>query len=167
MHIPPFHKLRTWQYILVGTVAGGIIAYCILIFMYGSMYEQLLEKKLNIQSQYDELESQHEALIKDKEKLDEQSKEPMTVDSIEIVIINQKELKLDRLITHQLEDMIKQEINHIIGKDVNIVSESMQLLLSSIENKAFSIDDFTYYLEIKKLTISNKVKLAIETKIHK
>lgn len=165
MHIPPYFKLKSWQLIIIGTVSGGIIAYCVLLFMYGSMYEKLYGDKLDLQAEHAQLVSRYEALIQDKRELDEKSKQAITVDTIEVIITNQKELRLDRLITHQLEEMVKQEINHIIGQDVVIVSESDQLLLSSIENKGFSIDDFTYYFEIKKLTISRNIKITVETKI--
>jgi len=165
MHIPPYHKKESWQRFFIGMFFGGIIAYCIFIYMYGSMYERLVEQNLNLQSELTELEKQNEVLLQDKKDLDEKSKESYTIDSIEINITNKKQLRLERLIVHQLEEMIKQEINHIIGQDISVVAENDQLLLSTIENKTFSIDDLNYYFEIQQLTIAKKVKITAKAKI--
>ena len=120
MHIPPYHKKKSWQRFFVGTFFGGAIAYCILLYMYGSMYEDLLEQNLNLQSQVATLTSQNKSLLKDKEDLNQQTKESETVKSIEIIIPNEEELKLDELIIYQLEQLIKEEISHLIGQEVNI-----------------------------------------------
>src|SRR5699024_11812093 len=90
----------------------------------GKMYERLLEKNYNLKSHISELESQNEALLEDKKDLDEKTKEPVTVERIEISITNDKQLRLDRLIIHQLEDMIRKEIDHIIGEDIEIIADS-------------------------------------------
>lgn len=165
MHIPPYYKMKSWQHFIIGICTGALIAYSIFIFMYGTMYEKLYENNLELQSKVNELKNHNDSLLQDKKDSAEKGKEQLTVERIEIQIINQEELHLDRLIIHQLDTMIKQEINHIIGQDIRIVSESDRLLLSSIENKAFSIDDFTYFFEIRRLTISDTVKLIMYAKI--
>ncbi|ASK62977.1 hypothetical protein CFK37_12900 [Virgibacillus phasianinus] len=165
MHIPPYYKKKSWQRFLVGTFFGAIIGYCVLLYMYGNMYENLLEQNAELQSQVKELTSQNKALLKDKEDLDQQSKESDTVKAIEITISNGEELKMDRLIVHQLEDLIKEEISHIIGQDVDIVSESDLLLMSTIENKSFRVDDMTYKFTVSKLSITETVKLTMEAEI--
>jgi len=164
MHIPTYHKKKGWQRFFLGFFAGGIVAYCILMFMHGAMYERLYEKNYTLSSQVKELEDLYDSLLQDQKDENEEHKKQMTVETIEITIMNADELKLDRLITHQLTEMIKQEIKYIIGKDITIISESDQLLLSAIENKAFSIDDFSYYFKVEKITISQTVKLQIIAK---
>lgn len=165
MHIPPYYKLTSWQRFMIGIVTGCLISYAIFIFMYGSMYEKLYEENLELQSKLSELQSRNDSLLQDKEDLDEKTKQQSIVERIEISIMNQEELRLDRLIIHQLDYMIKEDINHVIGKDIQTISDSDQLLLSTIENKAFSIDDFTYFFEVRRLTISETVKLILYAKI--
>lgn len=165
MHIPPYYKKESWQRFFIGAFFGAVIAYVIIMYMYGSMYEKLYEENVNFASQVNDLKKQNEALLKDKDDLNEKSKQPLTVNSIEVDIINDKKLRLDTLIVHQLEDMIKEEINHIIGQDVSIVDESHQLLQSTIENKEFSVDEFAYFFEVTKLKISQSVKITVETKL--
>lgn len=165
MHIPTYHKRKGWQRFFLGVVAGSIVAYFIIMYMYGSMYEQLFEKNLTLASQVAELEDLYESLLQDQKDEDEENKKQSTVETIEIVISNAEELKFDRLIIHQFSEMIKQEIKHIVGQDISIISESDQLLISTIENKSFTVDDFTYYFEIEKLIISQTIKLHLIAKI--
>ncbi|MBY7143858.1 hypothetical protein KFZ56_12525 [Virgibacillus sp. NKC19-3] len=165
MHIPPYHKKATWQRFFIGTVIGAILSYGIYLYMYGSLYEQLLEENLELEAEVTELEKQNEALTQDKEDLDEQKEQEITVETIEITITNENELRLDRLIVHQLEELINEEINHLIGENVTIIDESSQLLRSSIENKGFSVDDFTYYFDVTQLTISRNMILTVEAKL--
>ena len=112
-----------------------------------------------------ELKQQNEALLQDNKDINEKNKERLTVNQIEIEISNADEFKLDRLSISQLNEMIKNEINHIIGQDIDVVSDSEQLLQSTIENKQFSVDELTYYFEIEKLTISKTVKLIMVAKL--
>lgn len=161
MHIPPYHKKPYWQLFMAGCAIGGIIAYIVLLSMYGKMYEGLIEENVKQQAEINDLERQNEALLKDKEDLNEKANEPRVVESIVVQITNWDSLRLDRLIIHQLEELIKEEINYIVGRDVELISEMDELLISTIENKAFTVDDFTYYFQVEKLTIARKVKLSV------
>lgn len=165
MHIPPYYRKESWQRFLSGCFIGAVIAYCIFLFMYGSMYERLFEENIRIQSELTELKKQNDALLQDKKDLNAKSNEAITVDKIEVNITNSEEIRLDRLIIHQLEDMVKQEFDHIIGEDVTVVAESDELLLTAIENKEFTIDDFTYSFEVHMLTISDEVKITTDVEV--
>src|SRR5690625_162780 len=166
MHVTPYHKKKHWQRFLFGVFIGGIIAYCILIFMYGSMYEELVKESYDLQAEVTELKQQNDAFLQDNKDINEKNKERLTVNQIEVEISNADEFKLDRLSISQLNEMIKNEINHIIGQDIDVVSDSEQLLQSTIENKQFSVDELTYYFEIEKLTISKTVKLIMVEKLY-
>lgn len=163
MHIPPYHKKRSYQLFLLGAVTGAIAAYLVLLFMYGKMYERLIYDQLQLQTALTEMEAQHEALLEDQEEREEKSNAIIT--SIQIEFMNAQELKFDRLITLQIEDLIKRELTDIIGKNIQSVSDSDDLLVTIIENKTFTIDDLSYQFEVKKLAISERVKLTLEGKL--
>lgn len=165
MHIPPYHKKESWQRFFIGLFFGGIIAYCVLIYMYGQMYEDLLEKNMALQSELSDVKKQNESLLETNEDLDEQSKKPITVEEISLEIMNKEELKLDTFTTHKLEDLIKKEIDHLIGQDIQILSESEELLISAIENKEYQVDDFSYHFKITKLIISTHIKITVEAEL--
>jgi hypothetical protein len=165
MHIPPYHRKSTWQRFFVGAFFGSIISYFILIYMYGTMYEERLAENMELASELRELKIQNEALLKDKEDLDEKSREPLSVSSIAITINEGEQLKIDRLIEIQLEEMIIEEVNHLVGQEITVIDKIDQLLMSSIENKGFTIEDITYYFEINKLTIAPELKISVTPKL--
>lgn len=162
MHIPPYHRKASWQRFFAGALIGGVIAYCVFAYMYNSMYEQMMQHNLELKSQVTELKNQNDALLEEKENLNEKNKQSLTVDSIEVTIANDKELKLDQLVVYQMEEMIKEEIKQIIGQDLTIVSESDQLITSTIENKEFAFEDFQYQFKVSRLTIGQTVKVTVE-----
>ncbi|QKY69670.1 sporulation membrane protein YtrI [Lentibacillus sp. CBA3610] len=161
MHIPPYHKKPSFQRFLVGMFIGAVIAYFVFVYMHGSMYGQLLEENRDLKSEVTELNNQNEALLEDNEDLDEQSKEPIKVEAIEITIINEEDLP-DRLIIHDLEELMKEEIEHIIGQDLSIISESDGLLTATLENKVFTVDDFEFQFTVEKLYLTPTVKISVE-----
>ncbi|SET44830.1 hypothetical protein SAMN05216389_111137 [Oceanobacillus limi] len=165
MHIPPYHKKPGWQRFLAGVFFGALISYFVVIFMYGTMYERLVEENSTLQLELSEANNRIDALKEDNQSLDEQSKKPMTVENIELEITNAEDMRIDTLLLVQLEQMVQEEIKHIIGQDINVVNESNELLLATIENKNFKVDDFTYNFEIKRLFISKNVKISAEAKI--
>lgn len=165
MHIPPYFKKRSWQQFLIGAFFGGIVAYCVLIFMYGTMYESLYQDNLTLRTQLEELKNQNEALLQAKENSEEQEDAQLMINRIEVTIANADDLQLDRLTVYELESMIKQDLNHVIGQQIQVISESSTLLISAIENKSYAIDSFTYQFETSQLTISQTLKLTLIAKI--
>lgn len=163
MHIPPYHKKRSWQIFLIGLFTGSVIAYIILVIMYGKMYEAVIAEKIALTSSYNELKRQNEALIEDKEQL--QDKSILTVKSIDIFYENDGEFRFDRLMIHQLNDLIQQELNDIVGKEVKTISANSELLVTVIENKTFTIDELSYQFEVRKLTITEQVVIHLFVKI--
>ncbi|WP_284139826.1 MULTISPECIES: sporulation membrane protein YtrI [unclassified Virgibacillus] len=166
MHIPPYYKRPGWQRFFVGVFLGGLFSYLIVMYMYGEMYEKLLENNVALQSEVKEIKKQHEALLKDKQDLNEENKKAITVEKIELEFKNAKQLRLENTLTlYQLEELIKEEIDQIIGQDIQIVSKNDELITSAIENKNYSVDDFSYSFKVVKLTIAPIVKIKLDASI--
>lgn len=161
IHLPPYHKLPSWQRFFAGVLLGAILAYPILLYMYGSMYEELLVENTKLTAEVEELKKQNEALLKDQEQLEA----PLTVETLDISIINGEDFKMDRLITHQLEQLIQDEIDYLIGEELNYVARSEHLIISAIENKPFTVDEFVYYFEVTLLTIGPNMKINVQAKL--
>ncbi|SFD60675.1 hypothetical protein SAMN05216238_102390 [Lentibacillus persicus] len=164
MHIPPYYKKSSFQRFLVGAFTGAVVAYFIFVYMHGNMYGELLQENRDLKSEVRELKQQNDALLEDNQNLDEKAKEPVKVETIDITIVNEEDLP-DKLIIHDLEELMKEEINHIIGKDLSIIAESDGLLEATIENKVFSIDDFEFQFTIEKLYLTPTVKISVEANI--
>lgn len=165
MHVPNHFKKRTGQFFILGLITGAVVAYALFTFMYGKMYGQLLENYLSLKTEVTELTEQNEALLQDKEDIDEKSKEQITVQSIKLSFLNPMELKLDRLMIHQFDEILLREISHIIGQDITTLSENDQLLISTIENKTITLTESTYSFEVTKLIIAKNVKITLNVKL--
>lgn len=159
MHISPYHKKKSVQRFLLGCFTGICIAYLLFTYMHGKMYEDILVDKLMLDTKVSELERQKEVLLHDKEHLEE--KAIPKIEAISIQFQNSEQLLLDRLITHQFESIIKQELADIIGKQIDSLANNDELLISLIENKQYTIDSLTYEFEVRKLSISSTVKLTL------
>ena len=165
MHVPRYHKKPGWQRFLVGIFFGALISYWVVLYMYGTMYERLLEENSEIQEKLEDAENKVLALEKDKADLNEKSKQKITVEEIDLEILNATDLKIDHLLQLQLESLVKEEIKNIIGKDIQSIGESYSLLFSAIENKTFQVDDFTYYFVMESLVIAPTVRIIVKAKI--
>ncbi|WP_077299074.1 sporulation membrane protein YtrI [Virgibacillus pantothenticus] len=164
MHIPPYHKKATWQRFFVGVMVGGILAYCSLLYMYGKMYEDLIIRNHEMQNEISQLRTQNESLLEDNDELNEKSAKQVSVESISFTVENTDELRMDRLIAGKLEELVQEELKHIIGKDLAIIAESDSLIAAALENKAFTVEEFDYSFSITKLIISNHIKITAEAK---
>ncbi|MRH42869.1 hypothetical protein GH741_09240 [Aquibacillus halophilus] len=162
MHIPPYYKKESWQRFFAGTFIGAIVAFIVFIYMYGQLYERWVEENLNLRSQLSKLEDSYNILEESKQELDEQSKQKVTVNTIEINIDNERELKLDSLIVHQLQELMRNEIKDVVGKDINSLAENYQLLTSTIENKRYKVDGFIYNAKVKQLFVTSTLTISVE-----
>lgn len=159
MHIPPYHRKRSWQVFAIGLFAGIVIAYFVFIFMYGKLYGNALTDLTELEAELKDLERQNEILLHDKEQL--QLEQEFTIQEIDVHFTNQKQFKFDRLTIHQLNALIKDELVDIIGKDVTSIAENSELITNLIEKSTFEIDDLSYTFTIKKLVISEKTELHL------
>lgn len=162
MHIPPVYKRPSWQRFLIGVVVGVVVAYVIMLFMYGTIYEQIVQENSELRASNKELTNFNDALLEDKEEAEEQEAKPYTIEQIDIMIENEKELRLDRLATHQLEELITDEIDIIIGKSVQSTAENNELLIAAIENKTFKIDGFSYSFEVSRFILYSTAKITLK-----
>lgn len=157
MHFPPYYKRPEWQRFFIGVLVGGLIGYFVLIYMYGVMYEDLLAENYQLAEEIIDLRQQNKVLLESQEDQDT----VLAIEEIEITISNPNVLKNDSLLVSQLKTLIKEEISHLIGTDILIVSSNEELLISAIENKAFTIDDATYHFSITRLTFAPKLGIVV------
>lgn len=159
MHIPPFYKRRSWQHFLLGIIAGGVISYLLLLYIYGEMYHGLHVRHAKLSTELQDVRRQNEALQQDK---NEQTSEAQTIDKITIRFAPNEKVRLNRLQLIALEDMIKEELQPIIGRKTESVIENEQLIITMLENKQFTIDNNIYEVKTTKLFITNEITWTIQ-----
>ncbi|WP_163538124.1 sporulation membrane protein YtrI [Gracilibacillus sp. YIM 98692] len=164
MHIPPYYKRPAWQRFLAGACIGGLIAYFVFLFMFGQLQEKWIEENLSLRLELQDLNKSYETLLKNHKALDERSKEGIQIESIDIEFTNLKEMRIenDRPMISQLEEEIRNEAHHAIGRNVNDLADSIELFIATIENKTITIDDFSYQATIRRIIVSETLSLSIQ-----
>ncbi|MDQ0160183.1 sporulation membrane protein YtrI [Alkalibacillus salilacus] len=165
MHIPPYYKKASWQTFLIGVLTGVVIGYIFFLFVYGQHTERWIEENLSIRNELHELEQENELLKSDQSDLNEEAEQRVTVQKIEISWTNAEKLDLDRFTTHELKEILLDELESVVGQNIISLSEQRTLLLRTIENKTFNIRDVDYQLAVRHMTIGPTLILSIEVKI--
>jgi hypothetical protein len=162
MHIPPYYKRKGFQYFFVGIILGSIISYLFFLYINGELTERWIEQNVELRNDITNLENQINGLLQDKEDLNKENKEKLTVQEIQVEIVNSEKLKLDRFIVHDLTSQMSNELSPIIGKSIQSLSENKSLIKSTIENKSFKAGEFSYQPTITLLVIATKLQISVE-----
>lgn len=125
------------------------------------MYEEMLKENMELTNEVTELEQTNQTLLKDKEDLSEQTKQPLTISRIDIEIEDPESMRIDLLMQDQLRSLIREEINHVIGEEVELVSRSDKLLIATIENKAFTLDGMSYQFSVRQIAFGSELRVVV------
>ncbi|SDJ65707.1 sporulation membrane protein YtrI [Salimicrobium halophilum] len=160
MHIPPAYYKKEMKRFLAGAVLGGCFAYIIFIYIYGEMYEQAIEDSITARTEVQEWEEKYEQL------LSEQESRPNIeyVEDMTIKLTNVKQLSIDKLTQHELIQETKSLLKPVQGTEISKLTGHEELIVTTVENKDFRIDDFTYHLTVTKLIISRTLIIEVEIK---
>ncbi|MFD1737109.1 sporulation membrane protein YtrI [Bacillus salitolerans] len=151
MRIPALYEKKTWQRFFAGAVCGGLISWIIFAYMYGEYQDAQI---IHISKQAKEimnLKQDIDIWKKDYEKLNEENKKGITLQEINVKLLNAERYKLDSLRKYEIEKGAKHDINHLIAKEISTVYESRELIKRTIENKVITIDEKRYRLEVRGL----------------
>lgn len=162
MHFSPYYKLKNWQRLFGGIFIGAILSYLVFIYMNGQLIEKRIEENLRLRTEKQELQISHRMLEENMSELNEMYEQKLLIHSVKIVITNAEVYKLDRFSLHELNDQVYDQVNTIIGREVKSFTNHYPLLIRSVENKAYKINDFTYQARVKHLFINEQSQIHIE-----
>lgn len=162
MHIPPYYKKRSFQSFFLGVLTGVVIGYLFFLFVYGEHTERWIEENMEVRDELQKISQENDLLKQDKEHLSEENEERISVQSIEVELENAKQLDLDRFTEYELTDLVIQELNTIVGRNISSVSEQRDLLVRTIEHKTYTVRNINYSLEVTHLTISPILLITVE-----
>ncbi|GAA0456235.1 sporulation membrane protein YtrI [Alkalibacillus silvisoli] len=165
MHIPPFYKKTKWQAFFIGILTGVVIGYMFFLYVYGQHTERWIEDNLAIRNELNQVQQENELLKQDKDDLNRANERRLTIQDIELEWSNSDEIDLDRFTLHELNENVLQELQTIMGRNIESVSEQRELLMRTIENKVYDIRDIQYELEVRHITISPTLIITIDTHI--
>lgn len=163
IYIPPAYRKKEWMRLFSGIIIGTILGYLFFLFIHGQLQEKYAEEHIELTTEMNQLEAKYEGLLK--ENREGQEYKPLRVLDINIQYTNAKKLEVDLLTQHQLTNLIKEQLTSITGKDLRIIAEQDELIISTIENKNYVIDDFSYGIKVTKLIVSEIVRLELKIEL--
>lgn len=164
MHIPPYYKKRTWQFFFIGIIVGVVIGYLFFLYVYGEHTERWIEENLALRDQLNETQKAYDLLKKDQDSISQESEKKLTIQQTQIEWLNVNEERIDRFTLYHLSQLVEEELNSVIGRNILSVAEQRDILIRAIENKQYKVNQLNYSIKVIYLTISTNLTISLEVK---
>ncbi|RID86455.1 sporulation protein [Peribacillus asahii] len=162
MRIPPYHRDPTWQRFLAGAALGSLISWVLFFYLFGIQQERQIVK---IQEQEETILNLNQKISiweEEYHKLNEQTEKGLTIQDVQVKIINGNYYKLDSLSIAETEEAIRDDLASLIAKDVKTIYNGRILLKKSIENKIIDINKKKYRLEVTELIFYTDMYIEVK-----
>lgn len=165
MRIPTFKRMKQWQLFFSGVTLGTITGWLLFLLFFGIMHERHLELITEQQTEIKELQDQIEIFQKDIEEINKQTEKQLLIKKIEVHLVNKEEMKLHEMEAFELENMAIQYLNQLLlHKQIETVAKNKELLISTLENKQFTIEKQRYQLEVRQLYLYTTIEFFVHVK---
>lgn len=163
MRIPPYYKNQAVQRFFAGMVIGGVISWCIFVFIFGVWQERYSSEIKTQKATIEDLEREKKIWQEEFAAQNKTTEEKLTVEGIVVKINNTDKEKYDikPFNALEMEDAIKEDLSTIIAKDLDMVYKSRALLKKSIENKVVESDKKRYKFKVTELIIYTTVHVEL------
>ncbi|WHY76442.1 sporulation protein [Neobacillus sp. WH10] len=162
MRIPPLYRRPAWQRFFAGMAIGGAISWCIFLYIYGVWQEENTELIRKQQEDIVDLNNEKKIWQEEYKEMNKRNIEQLTVQKINIKIINSEKYKLDSLSVLETENSVRDDISMMLAKDLETVYKSKDLIKKVIENKPVKIYEKRYTLKIKEMVIYTTLTIQLE-----
>lgn len=162
MRIPPYYRRPSWQRFFAGAAVGGAISWCIFLYIYGVWQEENTELLRIQQQKIIDLNEEKKIWQEEYKEMNKRNIEQLTVQKINVKIMNWEKYKLDLLSVSETEDSVKDDISMMLAKDLDTVYKSKDLLKKIIENKPIKINDKRYKLKVKEMVIYTNLTIQLD-----
>jgi len=162
MRIPPLYRKPDWQRFFAGAAIGGAISWCIFLYIYGVWQEENTELIKKQQQAIIDLNDEKRIWQEEYKEINKRKIEQLTVQKINIRIMNAEKYKLDSLSVLETEDSVRDDISMMLAKDIDTVYKSKDLLKKIIENKQVKMNGKRYKLKVKEMIIYTNLTIQLE-----
>ncbi|ABO68015.1 MULTISPECIES: sporulation membrane protein YtrI [Geobacillus] len=163
MRISPHYQSPSWQRFFAGAAIGALISWFVFLYIFGVLQEKQARHVNELNEQIADLQNEIRIWQEDYIHYNKEMKKKLTVQDVSVHLANAKQYKLDSYTTFRIEDSVKEDLSHLITKDIETVYNSRDLIKRAIENKTYTIHEKPYRLQIHTLTIFTI--LAVEVKL--
>jgi cell division protein FtsB len=165
MRVPPYHQKPGWQRFFAGVVIGALISWFVFLFQFGILQDKQIQKISEQELEIADLKKSKEILIEDAKKLNEENKSKLKIQDFEIVFANRKKVELSSLDLHHMKTAVLEDLNSLIGQDIQSLSKNKELLFRTIENRLYEMDDKTYKLKIHTVFVDTTLEISLNIEL--
>lgn len=167
MRIPSLYRQPSWQRFLAGAAIGGVISWCIFLYIFGFWQDKHTKIIHKQQEDIADLKKDISIWQEEYKAANKRNIEQLTVQKIDVKITNWEKYKLDSFSAFQIEDSVKEDIGIVLAKDLETVYKGKELIKKIIENKTVKVNDKRYKLEVKEMIIYTTISIKLEIKLEK
>ncbi|NRG44667.1 sporulation protein [Bacillus sp. CRN 9] len=164
MRVAPYYRRPSWQRFFAGMAIGAVISWCIFVYIFGEWQERYSLEIRTQKATITELTKEKEIWQEEFKKLNQENEELLTVQEIIVKIDNAAvdKYKLDLYSLYETEDKIKEDINMLMGKDIDTVAKSTELTKRIISNKTHTLNGKRYRVKITEMIIFTTITIKVE-----
>lgn len=163
MRVPSLHNRQRTKQLLAGAAVGFCLSWLLFLYMFGAMQERQAAKLEKQKKVMDELKVQLEIWQEEYKELNKKNLHKLTVQEIEIDIINYKKYGIDDSQSiFATKEQIKEDLSVLYAKDLETVYSHKELIRQTIENKRLKINKRSYSLHVKEWYFYTTVHIQLE-----
>ncbi|WP_257346572.1 sporulation membrane protein YtrI [Pseudalkalibacillus decolorationis] len=161
MRIPPLHRRKGYQRFFAGIVIGFILGWFFFLLSFGGLQEFYLTKIEERDARISELKDKNEHFEAEYDEKNKEIKKNLTVQEIDVIILNKDKVELKGLTLLDLKNSITQELHDVLAKDIESVAQNSQLLVRALENKTFLIDKDKFEVKVVQMHLYTTLRLTL------
>ncbi|MFC3883221.1 sporulation membrane protein YtrI [Bacillus songklensis] len=164
MRIPPLYKDIKWQRFFAGMILGSVVSWFCFLMLFGIAQDRQIRTIHEQKEQIRNLTGQRDIWQNEIEELNKLKEKKLVIEDIKVKIINGGKFKIDSYTAFLIQESAKEEIEHVISKNIEDIYKSMDLLKKTIENKQYKIDKTTYTVEVHEVFLYTTLSVQLKIK---
>nr|WP_309099682.1 sporulation membrane protein YtrI [Fredinandcohnia onubensis] len=165
MRVPPYHQKPGWQRFFAGVAIGALISWFVFLFQFGVLQEDQIQLITKQESKIKNLEDDKDILIDDIKKLNSENKNKLKIQDFNVEFANRKKVELSSLDLHHMKTAVIEDLNTLIGQDIQTLSKNKDLLFRTIENRNYELGDKTYKLKIHTVFVDTTLEISLNIEL--
>lgn len=162
MRIPSSQQFQEWRRLFAGMAIGAVMSWLIFLFIFGDWQEEYSMKIKLQEEEINELQEEKKIWQEDVEKINKDNEEKLTIQKIEVKILNHERYKLDLFSVHEIEESAKEDIRTLLTQNIETAFKSRDLILRAVENRTFKAHEKRYRLKIKDIVFYTTLTIQVE-----
>lgn len=165
MRIPPYYRLPSFQRLFVGMALGGVISWCIFLYIFGEWQEEYSKQIEKQKEEIRDLTNEKNIWQEDFKELNKKNQELLMVQEIKVKITNGDKYKIDSFSLYEIEEAVKEDVSMLLAKDIDTAFKSRDLIKKVISNKPVKVNDKRYKLEVKEIVFYTTISIQIQIQL--